>query len=213
MTDPIVQFSNWNRPSQYVSAYLAMEKPLLQEGSSGWQEEARPGLDSLVWWDSREQDKLVLSCMFDWWTQDRDCGPWITAMRGLKLPGAGMRHPPIVRIRGPIPYPGVTTSKWIIDTLEWGNYERSVRKNFITRQFFTVTLKRYQPGTTVVARGQDATAYRTVTVTKALPNLHRIASKYLGDWRRWVEITDTKGKKFRTWNRIKIGTKVRVPPS
>lgn len=183
--------------------------PKLVGGLGGWDIVSRPRRIGLTQWTGREPFQMDVPILFDGWHDQKSVEDDIRRLNGMAV-GAAYDPPPTVQVQGAVP---VSDATWIISNIDWGDEvyweENAAGKTWRLRQDAVVHLLQYQ-----------AEDRLKITITKSLPNtyvVHRkgetlrsIAKSMYGNGNRWKDIQKA-NPKIRDPNKIKVGTKLRIP--
>lgn len=201
-------------------------------GYGVWEEVARPKRRSFTHWVGNGLVRMPLPIVFDRYVVDQSVEESINLLKQIAQPLVPtMDQAPVLRVSGPgIPY---TYLEWVIDDIEWGDYELVSNSSARSRQHAVVHLLQYLEADVVIERSpaeQAAAIHQLVTrptidgpsstpdetgsaqktyVVKQGDTLWGIASKLLNDGNRWPEIADLNG--IRDERALQIGQVLRIP--
>lgn len=201
-------------PALTVFAYLAEEGATVTGGYGQWQEVSRARRQALTQYVGRSPFTMTVPLILDGYKQgqlvEQDC----QQIELMALP-AQNGEPPTVNIAGPVPH---TELNWVITNITWGpSAMRSGRSGGRIRQAVTIEFKhfvaddriqeapaaqvyklkqRQQQKSTASKRGggHNTSAEKTYTVLVG-DTLISIASRKLGNPKRWHEIAALNGKR------------------
>lgn len=220
---PSITLYDQAHPARRVTVALGVGRIEYTDVAGGWSEIDRKRRDTVTEWGGRPQPQMKVPVLF---ADSNGISDELARLRSLAVPGTGMTQPPVVRLTGPLAaYPGALTAAWVINGIEWAGDPEPVvdDQGRILRQAFVLTLLQYQAGDLVLTRvsrpsnSQKRAASRKASsakprwyTTRSGDTLSRIASRELGDWRRFREIR-TLNPSIRNPDKIPTGTRVRLP--
>jgi nucleoid-associated protein YgaU len=198
-----------------LTATLGPTQPSISDGRGGWTEVARPRKAAIAEWQGVSLIKASLEIVLDAWrtggTTTRD-----QATVNAIAPLSPKAEPPTVYIYGVPQIP--STIPWLVQAVTWSDWlERTdgqparvtVAFDLLERRFGEVVTRTSATKRSTVRNGTPA---RTRTYTmKAGDTLSSVAARMLGKASRWPEIAKLNG--LRSTQKIKVGFKLRLPPS
>lgn len=195
-------------PDLTVFAFLAADHPELTDGYGGWEVIPRPRRRAYTRWMGTNPFRLRLSLIIDKYQEQDSIEHICQTLERMATSPDAFTPPPLVDVDGAVPHP---RTGWVIDNLEWGQSIRHPNTLNRLRQEVVVHLLQHVPVDVVQQNNPPPSKYRIYTVKKG-DTLGKIASKLLGNWRRWKEIA--KINKIRDPKKdraLKVGRKLKVP--
>jgi LysM repeat protein len=206
-----------------VTALRGQTAPAATGGFGGWNKVARPRRKALTVWGGIEPYQQAFSIIFDGLLGDVSVETGIRTLELMAMPPATGQEPPLVRVAGAVPRPGLT---YVIETLEWDPAPMWSRNGYRVRQEATVHLLEYvRPDRLVQSSGAEkARTKAAATATKVAAGgkshkrsytvrsgdtLSKIAAHQLGDYKRWPEIAKLNG--IRDPKKLRIGQVIKLP--
>lgn len=194
-----------------VRCLMGQEPPEITDGYGGWEVITRPRRRAMTQWTGVQPLKMRLPIVLNRFKANESIEDAIQKLQQMASPGGPWDPPPVVDIDGAVPHARVG---WVIESLEWGATERSLRHPHPRiRQEFVVNLLQHVPLVRVDDKGpqKNPNAYRIYTVKRG-DTLAKIAAKLLKSRKRWREIARINGiRDPKSDRQLKPGRKLKVP--
>lgn len=200
-------------PAVAVRSLLDDSTPTPAGGVGGWEQVARPKRGAMTEWQGHDLYSQSIGLMLDGFASRTSMDVAIANLRRLARAGKGEKHPPIVRLDGPV---FGTQLDWVIQDIAWGALERDENTGVVTRQQVTIGLLQYVMPPLKVTKVRAATKpvkTRSVLVRNG-DTLGKIAARELKNVKRWKEILACNPGRGLSGNAIPrklYGKKLRVP--
>lgn len=215
-------------PPVAVTAWRGITPPVPAGGGSGWTIQARPRRKALTVWDGTDPLRELVPLFLDGVTDNTSVEPECAQIEQLSRPPMPGAEPPLVRVIGIIPHPGLD---WIVESLEWDAAPVYSRSGYRTQQGVVVHLLEYvaddrlaeipaaeharRAATAKAAAAAKTAGVKVATTTAktylvvAGDTLITIAARKLGSYKRWGEIRDLNN--LRDPNSIRPGQRLQLP--
>jgi hypothetical protein len=184
-----------------VKALLDADAPLISAGYGNFDEVARPGRRSLVYWTGSPARRLTLALMLDAWGE----GNVVSAVNTLKTLAYGDQFvaPPLLQVTGAaVPHPEL---RWYIADIAWGDSLRDADGTLV-RQRVSLTL--IEGATVRVPIPHKTTQGQTVRLAHPGGSvaLARLAKKHNTTVQAILKLNG-----LRTAKTVKTNTRLRLP--
>lgn len=208
---PMVVIQAWSLAIT-VTAMLGEAGGQITGGYGAWQQANVPRSDPLTQWTGRNLITQDLAIVLDGWSKNRSVEGDITKLEALATRRPATLTPPVIRLIGGVPRPGL---KWVINGMDYGDYLRNGKTGARIRQAFVLHLMEYVEDTTLIALPKAAaqpTQKRKYKVKRG-DDLKKLATKFLGKSSHWQDIAKL-NKGLRGWKipASFIGKTILIPP-
>jgi hypothetical protein len=202
-------------PSITLTALLDTDGAKIVGGYGGWEVITRPRRQGITNWAGRSPFSMTIAIILDGFAQDRKVDTDWSKLERLSLPHPNPGgEPPVVELRGDaIPHSDLL---WVVDNIDPGETildqgGNMLRRHAVVSLIRYVAMDRIQLSAAANARNKGQPSGSRNIEARAGDSLSKIASRELGDSKRWKEI-QTLNPNIRDPNRITVGTDIKIPP-
>lgn len=207
-----------------VTALRGQTAPSPTRAGSGWSKVARPRRKALTVWDGIEPYQVAFSMIFDGLRGEVSVEPDVRTLEQMAEPSGG-HEPPLVRVVGAIPRPGLN---YVIEQIDWDPAPLWSRGGYRVRHEATVHLLEYvrpdrlalnsgaENARTKAAKNAAKAAassggkpHKKTYTVRAGDTLSKIAASQLGDYKRWPEIARLNS--IRDPKNLRVGQVLKLP--
>lgn len=178
-------------------------------GWGGWEEVARPKRKGISDWTQAPLIRMPIPLLLDGWRSSSSVQRHVDILKAWASSRAGKRPPRLKILSGPVPH---TDLVWVIEDLDFD--EALLDDNgVLVRQSLTLNLLEFEAGEVLktFTPAQTKKALRSYVV-KSGDTLLSIASKKLGNGKRWREIAKlNKIRDPRKNAKLKVGKRLKLP--